>query len=68
MSYVPDIVIEDSMELCQDVEAEERLSEEERKVLAEIREEKERVLERIKVFFLDLKTILSLMYPLKADL
>ena len=51
MSYVPDIVIEDSMELCQDVEAEERLSEEERKVLAEIREEKERVLERIKVFF-----------------
>ena len=51
MSYVPDhSIVEDSMELCQDVEAEESLSEEERKVLAEIREEKERVLKRIEVF------------------
>jgi hypothetical protein len=55
MSYIPDIPginIEDVMDpmLSPDVEeAESRLSEEERKVLAEIRAEKELVLEKIKV-------------------
>jgi Sec7-like guanine-nucleotide exchange factor len=54
MSYIPDIPginIEDVMDpmLSPDVEeAESRLSEEERKVLAEIRAEKELVLEKIK--------------------